>query len=212
MLCCIPHSYGYAGSAAPPAKNYFSTVSRTDCDSSIGFAPYDKGESSYDKAALITSTSAVQFATLSAMVNGDILFVNWSTASEKNNKSFDIEASSDKMHFNTIGEIPSLDEDGNSSSALSYEFSADLAGVSFATSGIAVALLLLSSLAIALPRLIKWALGGVLLASLLSVLPGCQTINDESVADTVKAYIRIAQIDANGHKTYSKIVEVLKNN
>ncbi|MCH5720382.1 hypothetical protein [Niabella hibiscisoli] len=160
----------------------------------------------------ITTDMQVNFADLSAEVNGDILFVNWSTASEKNNKSFDIEVSLDKVNFITIGEMQSRDEDGNSTSILSYEFSADMAGVSFAALGIVIALLALGSLAMGLPGKTRWVFAGIVLTGLLTHIVGYPGKNMEDVTGNTNTYIRIAQIDAGGVKTYSGIVTVMNNN
>lgn len=187
----------------------------SDCGSNKDPGSYHRGQLSYTKATITgnVNTAAVKFATLSAKVNGNILFVNWSTASEKNNKSFDVEASPDKTHFITIGEVQSLDEDGNSSSALSYEFSADLSGVAMATSGMGLILLVLGGLAMGLQRNRKLLFAGLMLSGLFLGAVGCQKKNtNPNDPGNINAYIRIAQIDTNGDKTYSKIVEVLNNN
>ncbi len=158
------------------------------------------------------ASGVVQLTNLSAIVSGDILFVKWRTASEKNNKSFDIEASPDKVHFITIGEIQSLDEDGNSTAALSYEFSADLAGVSLVNSGIIVALFALGNMAMGLSRKIRWVFTGLMITALLTGVTGCKKQSAEPASDTSHTYVRIAQIDQNGSKTYSKIINVVNKN
>jgi len=153
----------------------------------------------------------VQFADLSAVVRAGVLFVNWSTASEKNNKSFEVEASADGVHFTAIGQVSSKAANGNSDSTLSYEFSADLAGVAMATSGFMVALLALGALTMGLQRKRKLLLAGLMLTGLFVGAIGCQKKGSE-VPDGKNPYIRIAQIDQDGGKSYSKIVKVVNNN
>jgi alpha-tubulin suppressor-like RCC1 family protein len=153
----------------------------------------------------------VQFADLSATIRGGVLFVNWTTAAEKNNKNFEIEASADGVHFTTIGSADSKALNGNSDTALSYEFSADLSGVAMATSGFIVALLALGALTMGLQRRRKLLLAGLMLAGISVGTIGCQKKGSEPVSDGKSAYIRIAQIDQNGSKTYSKIVKVINN-
>jgi len=152
----------------------------------------------------------VQFANLSAIVRSGILFVNWTTASEKNNKSFEVEASTDGVHFTTIGTADSKALNGTSDTALSYEFSASLSGVSLATSGIIIALLALG-MAMGLPRKRRVIFAGLMLMGICVGTISCQKKGSEPVSDNTNAYIRIAQIDQNGSKTYSKIVKVVNN-
>jgi hypothetical protein len=153
----------------------------------------------------------VQFADISATVKSGVLFVNWTTASEKNNKSFEVEASADGAHFTTIGTVDSKALNGNSDTSLSYEFSADLPGMAMATSGFVVALLALAALTMGLQFRRKLLLAGLMLAGICIGTIGCQKKGSEPVSDGKKAFIRIAQIDQNGSKTYSKTVKVVNN-
>lgn len=151
----------------------------------------------------------VQFASLSATVRGGVLFVNWTTASEKNNKNFEIEASADGIHFTTIGTMDSKATNGNSDSALSYEFSVNFSGA-VAASGFIVALFALGALTMGMQRKRKLAFAGLMLAGLFVGAMGCQKKGNEPV-DGKSAFIRIAQIDKDGSKTYSKTVKVVNN-
>ncbi|MGN7787084.1 hypothetical protein ACTJIJ_21300 [Niabella sp. 22666] len=151
----------------------------------------------------------VQFASIVATVRGGVLFVNWTTASEKNNKNFEIEASADGVHFTTIGTMDSKAPNGNSDSALSYEFSVDYSGA-VAASGFIVALLALGALTMGMQRNKKLAFAGLMLTGLFVGAIGCQKKGNEPV-DGKSAYIRIAQIDKDGSKTYSKTVKVVNN-
>lgn len=153
----------------------------------------------------------VRFESITATIRGGILFVNWSTASEKNNRNFEIEASADGIHFTTIGAIDSKALNGNSETLLNYEFSADLSGVAIATSGFLVALLALGALTIGLQRGRKILFVGLMLSGLFAGAIGCQKKGNEPVSDGKNAYIRIAQINTDGGKSYSKIVKVVNN-
>ncbi|MCH5720381.1 hypothetical protein [Niabella hibiscisoli] len=153
----------------------------------------------------------VQFSDLSAIVRGGSLFINWSTSSEKNNKGFEVEASADGVHFTTIGSLDSKATNGNSDSVLSYEFSADLAGVAMATSGFIVALLALGALTMSLPRKRKLIFAGLMLTGIVVSAIGCQKKSAEALSDGKNFYIRIAQIDKDGGKSYSKTVRVVNN-
>jgi hypothetical protein len=48
--------------------------------------------------------------------------LNWTTATETNNKYFTLERSVDGFSFNTIGKVNSLSVNGNSTTSLSYSF------------------------------------------------------------------------------------------
>lgn len=155
--------------------------------------------------------SPTQLANLSAVARGGILFVNWSTTAEKNNKGFEIEIAADRFNFTTIGTMDSKAEEGNSNQALSYEFTADMAGVAMATPGIVIALLTLGTLATGMPGKRRWIWAGLIASSLSIGVAGCQKKNKEPISGNINAYIRIAQIDANGNKTYSGIMKVINN-
>ncbi len=155
--------------------------------------------------------STAQFANLSAVARGGILFVYWSTTTEKNNKGFEIGISADRLNFTTIGTMDSKAEEGNSNQALSYEFTADMAGVAMATSGIVIALLTLGTLATEIPGKKRWIWAGIIAGGLSIGIAGCQKKNKEPISGNINAYIRIAQIDINGSRSYSKIVKVVNN-
>lgn len=153
----------------------------------------------------------VQFSGLSAATKGGILFVYWSTTTEKNNKSFEIEVSANGINFTTIGTMDSKAENGNSNQPLNYEFTADLSGVAIAASGIAIAVLALATLDMRLPKKQRWLFAGIVLSCFLMGITSCQKKTKKPVSDNSNAYIRIAQIDQKGSKTYSTIVNVVNN-
>lgn len=55
-------------------------------------------------------------------VTGQAVTCNWITASESNNKGFQIERSADGVHWSVLGFVGSRAKGGNSSSALDYSF------------------------------------------------------------------------------------------
>ncbi|HTG55942.1 MAG TPA: hypothetical protein VL943_06735, partial [Niabella sp.] len=98
---------------------------------------------------------------------------------------------------------------GNSDSTLSYEFSADYSGAVVA-SGFIVALLALGALTMGMQRNKKLLFAGLMLTGLFVGAMSCQKKGNEPV-NGKNAYIRIAQIDKDGGKTYSKTVKVVNN-
>lgn len=157
------------------------------------------------------SVLPVQFESLAATVRSGILFINWSTASEKNNKNFEIEASADGIHFTTIGTMDSKAVNGDSDSKLSYEFSVNLSGVAMATSGIAFILLAFGGLVWGLHRKQKTIFMALMAVAVISGAVACQKKGSDTLNSDKTAYIRIAQIDKDGGKSYSKIVKVVNH-
>jgi len=80
-----------------------------------------------------------------------------------------------------------------------------------ATSGFIIALLALGGLIMGLRRNSKLLLPGLMLTGILVSFIGCEKKNPEPVPNSKNTYIRIAQIDANGSKSYSKIIKVVNN-
>lgn len=150
----------------------------------------------------------VHFGDITALFKGNNLYVNWTTLSEAGNSYFDIEASADGKNFIKMGEVKSLAVDGNTSAALKYSFSKDAA----AGSG----LLGISVLALALGLSITGrgrkkvcqmlAITGMVMISLAA----CSK-NDAPAdfSNNGKLFIRIKQVDKDGHFEYSKTVKVI---
>ena len=68
----------------------------------------------------ITSSVPVELGSFSAAVNGASVLLNWTTATETNNKGFSIERKSDKSTWQEIGFVPGY---GTSSQLHSYSYS-----------------------------------------------------------------------------------------
>lgn len=67
-------------------------------------------------------STPVSLITFSGYRQGNSNILKWTTASEQNNKGFQIERSADGLNFSSIGFINSLAQSGNSSSELNYSF------------------------------------------------------------------------------------------
>ncbi|HRP90477.1 MAG TPA: choice-of-anchor Q domain-containing protein [Edaphocola sp.] len=64
----------------------------------------------------------INLVTFTAKKQGDKSYLQWTTASEQNNKGFNIERSDNSKDWETIGFQKSLAENGNSTYLLSYQF------------------------------------------------------------------------------------------
>lgn len=75
------------------------------------------------------STVAVELTSFGATVNGSSVALNWQTASEINNRGFEIERKSPNTNWENIGFVAGV---GNSTSAMSYSYvDANVTGTSF---------------------------------------------------------------------------------
>lgn len=145
----------------------------------------------------------VTFGSIDAYVKGNNLHVNWTTEKEVNNDHFEIEASIDGEQFATIGTLKSKAENGNSDITLNYEWTGK-AGMNLSVlSYLAFVLILL--LFVRRKRTI--VLATVAISFVVFAQISCKKDKD-SITDAENYFIRIAQIDKDGTKTYSKVVRV----
>ncbi|GEM_PF-1372077 len=150
----------------------------------------------------------VDFGNISASFKNNQLSVLWSTQEETNNSHFEVELSKDGVHFVPIGSVKSKAVDGRSDQLLKYEFTANQnaamvfgwgllglgLGVGFVAGGRKKALFMAL---LAISALVIWA--------------GCSKQTDSvSPGDEATLYTRIAQVDQDGTKSYSKVVRVVR--
>lgn len=146
----------------------------------------------------------VTFGDVQAIFRNGELVVNWTSVTETNNDHFEIEASADGTSFISIGRVNSKAANGTSAEALDYTFTKDSSGGIMAA-GIALLLAGAGLLKAGRRRFAILAVGlgmGVFVA-------GCNKNKPEVPAEG-KLYIRIAQVDKDGTKSYSKVVTVVK--
>ncbi|MGC4234076.1 MAG: delta-60 repeat domain-containing protein [Niabella sp.] len=147
----------------------------------------------------------VSFGNIQAELDGNALLVQWTTLKEENNGYFEIEASADGKDFTKVGAVVSKAKEGNSDTALEYSFTLSLSST------------LLSGLTALMPLLavFAWGMGKrrrmALPVSLLTVaytwlITGCEKQSLEVSASSPRIYVRIAQVDKDGTKSYSKVV------
>jgi hypothetical protein len=153
----------------------------------------------------------VSFGNVQAEVNNNALSVQWTTLKEENNSSFEIEASADGKDFSKVGAVVSKAKEGNSDMALEYSFTLSLSST------------LLSGLTALMPLLavFAWGMGKrrrmvlpVLLLTMAGtwLMTGCKKQGLEVSTSGSRIYVRIAQVDKDGTKSYSKVVVANTNN
>lgn len=157
---------------------------------------------------VITNAQAlsVTFGTISAEYINGSLFVNWTTLTEENNSKFEVEISEDGVNFYKIGEVNTQAPGGNSDAELKYVFERLASEIEFAAIG-------LFALCLLLPfrrRFKTMAVASILAVSLIYTM-SCNKKAADAINEKGKnLYIRIAQIDIDGTKNYSRTVKVIK--
>ena len=138
------------------------------------------------------------------MRNG-VLEIKWITENETGNSNFIIEASANGKSFTEIGTVQSKAEGGNSSSSLSYSFETNISSVAFASlAGLAVLVLLLP-----IGKKQRQLVVLAMLFCVVGFIACSKNTSDLGTSNDRKLYIRIAQVDIDGTKAYSKIIQIV---
>ncbi|WP_300600725.1 hypothetical protein [Niabella sp.] len=148
----------------------------------------------------------VTFGTFTASLSNGNLVINWTTGSEVNNDHFEIEASADGTHFTTIGTVKSLAPDGNSTDAIQYRFSVDM---SSNLTALGLGVLILGGLGICFRRRSRMPFACLMVLGLAATIGGCRKAG-EKVADDSKLYIRVAQVNKDNTRSYSKVIMAVR--
>ncbi|MGE9313013.1 DUF6923 family protein [Niabella sp. CJ426] len=156
----------------------------------------------------VDATLPVTLGSLEARVVNGQLIVNWSTLSEWSNAYFDIEISKDGGHFVKIGTVNSLAANGNSSSALHYNFKADLAA---ATGLLGISLFTVVFGCLLFNKRNQWVCSLMIAAGLIFIgLTSCSK-QDAAMNDKgQKVFVRLKQVDKDGNYKYVKVVEAIQ--
>ncbi|MGE9310954.1 choice-of-anchor Q domain-containing protein [Niabella sp. CJ426] len=149
------------------------------------------------------SVLPVRFGHIAATIQNQQLVVKWSTLTETNNDYFDIEVSADGKHFKKLTTIQSLALSGNSDLPLHYEYIIEATQVMFLP--VLIYLFLLCFLIDAKNR--KPFL--IILIAGTATLWGCSKSSSRPELVSTKIFLRIAQIDRDGKKEYSKTITVV---
>lgn len=152
-----------------------------------------------------TSILPVTFGSIKASVKNKVLHVNWKTESEVNNDRFEIEASKDGKSFTTIAVVPTKAINNNSDTLIEYEWTST-SSLSLVTIPFAFVLFVLL-LFLKRKSIYVASIAGVLLIAGIGNA-GCSK-DGNGLAEEQSHYIRIAQIDKDGTKTYSKVVKII---
>ncbi|MCH5721096.1 hypothetical protein [Niabella hibiscisoli] len=155
---------------------------------------------------LVTAPLPVNFSVVEATILNHSLSVNWATFSETDNSHFEIEISADGKQFTKIGEVKTRAVNGNSDEPLTYTFTGDLHSVA-AWSG-AIAFMLLGGAGLGFNRRKKYVFTLLTVAGIAAGIVACSKNDKEVIGNDGKLFVRIAQVDKDGTKKYSKVVLV----
>ncbi|MCH5721092.1 hypothetical protein [Niabella hibiscisoli] len=162
-----------------------------------------------DGASCPNTILPVTFGSIDAFIKNDTLIVNFSSESETNNEHFDMEVSVDGKSFTKIGEVKTKAIDGNTDETIAYKFTGDLKAMGIVAAGAGV--LLLGGLGIGFGRRPRVGWIAVALAGIGWGIISCNK-SESTLADTATdIYVRIAQVDKDGARSYSKVIKAVNN-
>ncbi len=147
----------------------------------------------------------VTFDKVQATQSNGQLKVLWITSSETNNDHFDVEVSKDGKGFTKIATIKSKAVSGNSSTPLQYEFTTPVGAMALAAISTFLAIL---SIGVKNRGRQTTILFITLLTTIFFI--SCQKGNIVQREAANKIFVRVAQVDIDGTKSYSKIVKVIE--
>ncbi|MCF3109492.1 hypothetical protein LL912_11985 [Niabella sp. CC-SYL272] len=153
----------------------------------------------------------VQFESVTAIATDDDLLVNFTTLEENNNDHFNIQASGNGTDFQTIATIKSKHAGAVFTGATTYSVRTDKNG-----NMVLLGLSVLAAAALGFGgarRNRKIFMSAVLCYVLIGMAAVSCRRNSAEIAPvegSQKAFIRIEQVDADGHSSYSKVVAVVK--
>lgn len=143
------------------------------------------------------------FGSFNAKVVSGQLELDWSTLSELNTQHFEIEVSNDNINFVSIASVAGKAIGGNSKTQLNYTFSSAIGNV---FSVLSISAFFLLALPVFKKRHKMKLIALLIFASLIGL-----RCNKKDIALSKKLFIRIAHIDKNGGKTYSRTVQLWVN-
>ncbi|MFV0605856.1 MAG: hypothetical protein ACK5NK_08465 [Niabella sp.] len=151
----------------------------------------------------------VTFGRVEASVNANgVLTVNWESRSEINSDHFDVEASTNGVDFVKTGTVASKAADGNSTGTINYMVSTTLENSGLAL-GLSSFMLLGFGLA-AFKKRRKWMIVAAVVSGITILGIGCNKATEElPLQPNTKIYVRVADVDKDGKKEYSTIVQAI---
>ncbi len=197
---------GEGGSAGDPAGDGYSPGAGGG-GKFISTAKSGNGADGQVKITVISSLP-VHFGPFAAELANNVLAVSFTTLQETNNDHFNLQSSQNGVDFTTIATIQSKHADGNASGSTTYQLTLDIAGkISFALSLFA----LLGIGVLGFNRKTRVLMAALFLMGVAGFIVSCTKNTNELASKTAgKAFLRIEQVDKNGHSSYSKVITISK--
>ncbi|MGN7787623.1 hypothetical protein ACTJIJ_24015 [Niabella sp. 22666] len=161
-----------------------------------------------DGASCPNTILPVTFGSIDASLKNNTLRVDFVSESETNNDHFDMEVSVDGKRFTKIGEVKTATKDGHSSETIAYTFTGDVTSMGGVAAGVGV---LLMGLGMGCSRRRRI---GLMILALVGIGYGIISCNKNVSTLAVAAtdiYVRIAQVDKDGTRSYSKVIKAVNN-
>lgn len=165
----------------------------------------------------LPEATATDFASFTAVLNGNTVTLNWQTSSEKDNSHFEVEVSNDGINYTMIGTVNSKAADGDSITPLDYDFSFDVdsEGVLLGAATFSMAFVCLL-----FRRRNKW-LSTLLILGCIGVFgtyscskkdPLIDHEPDPVVTENPQVFVRVKQVSKDGVFKYSdvEVIEIEK--
>ncbi len=154
----------------------------------------------------VISSLPVHFGPFAAELANNVLAVSFTTLQETNNDHFNLQSSQNGVDFTTIATIQSKHADGSASGSTTYQLTLDIAGkISFAVSLFA----LLGIGVLGFNRKTRVLMAALFLMGVAGFIVSCTKNTNELASKTAgKAFLRIEQVDKNGHSSYSKVITI----
>lgn len=166
------------------------------------------GESIGNFKWITTQSLSVSFGKVEAKILNNQLMVLWESLKENNNDRFEVELSHDGINWDKIGEVKSLAALGNSDQIINYSFKKEQDGTMLLFGG---SVFLIGLWVLIFKRRNIFLYTSILLMGLGIFGISCGKQNTEGLQEaSKKILIRIAQVDKDGSKAYSKVVQAVR--
>ncbi|MFT3903171.1 MAG: hypothetical protein QM727_08350 [Niabella sp.] len=198
-----------------PLQAAYAQTDTTDAERNVIPLAIASGQSDHSQNAATLASQPdhvlpFDFGFLNAKWNGKQLIIDWSSLAETDNVHFEIQASKDGNNFIPIGTVNSKAANGSSTTEINYSFSLALPGT---LAGFSLLFAALFVPAFSKNKRINIMFALLCIASCyFSCSKQNADVNDEvnKLKDFGKIYVRVARVDKNDAKYYSKIVQVVK--
>lgn len=145
----------------------------------------------------------VMWGAISARYSNGQLTVIWNTETEMNNDHFDVEASTDGVHFTNVGVVATKAPGGSSDVELNYSYSKTMNGASLAF----ISLLFVGvGFVYSKGRGSKVLMMGLAVIGVVILGVSCNKKDIPARGNGGELFVRIVQVDKDGTKITSKIV------